>query len=196
MRPTRPDSIRTRLGRAAALLAGVALLGACTTQPGIAGRSGDVVVTDEEVTTATVEYNEALARFAVANGGARPEGQSFPAYQAARSLLEQKVTAPVFAEAGATVTDAELDAVLGEIGLTGPEGGFSAPTRDLLRYALQMEGAAALDPAVQAELSAGIDEAMADSEFVISPRYSADDQGNILLPTWVSTQWRDAQAAG
>lgn len=190
MLPTRRQPARTRVGRAAALLAGLALLGACTTQPGVAARAGDHVVTDDEVSTATVEYNDASARLAVAEGRPRESAEQASSYQVARYLINQKVTAPAFAAAGATVTDAELDAWLQEVGFTGPDGGWSAPTRNLLRAVMQDAKVETLDPSARAVLEQGIGEVSEGLEYEVAPRYAADPQGQPLLPTWIATQVR------
>ena len=192
MRTTRPQQSRSLVGRAAALLAGAALLGACTSQPGIAAGAGDVVVTEDEVTTATEELNEAAVRSAQREDAPASSVEKAGLSAVARSLLMQKIMAPHINEAGLTVTDAEFDEVYGDV---TPEGGWSAPSRLLLSNSLLNQKAAAMDPAELERLNQDLSEALAAAEVDFAPRYATTGDGAPLLPTWLAQNWRGQQAA-
>lgn len=188
MRPTPRHSNRPVLRRAAAIVAGAALLGACS--PSVGATAGSVVVTDDEIAEATLQFNEIAVLEAEAQGLSAEQAQTAGTAAVARHLLSGRIAEPVFTEAGVGATDAEVREAIAASGGAVPAGGLAPATLDVYRVFVMTNKAASLDPMAQAELNAAVEDAIAESDAQISPRYATDPSGNTILPTWVATQWR------
>lgn len=182
VRSTRRASTRPAIARAAvAAIAGGALLTGCAVGPGMAVKAGDASVTEDEVSSATLQYQEITGS---------PTGLA----QVATVLAQADAVSGVMADAGVTVTDNEVVQTLEENGLTIPDEGLSDGSTKLWRSLLEYEEAGTLDPAVQAQIQEALAQRLEETPVTLNPRYAVDEQGNPLLPTWIDGQPRGAAA--
>lgn len=181
VRAIRRSSTIPPLGRLGALLAAGALLAGCASAPGVAIRAGDERISEDEVASATLQYQEIT-------------GSPTSLAQVATVLARADVVSEVMADAGVVVTDDEVYQTLQESGLTPPEDGLSDASLTLWRSLLEYQEAGQLDAQTQEQLSAELSAALEETPSDANPRYVTDAQGYPLLPTWITTQSRGASA--